>query len=198
MEGKIKLFKIERFWNLQYQNAFTPKQLDILSKSAICKEKIKNIDTVRVNDDIVGLIINISDKEHILIKENMINLSTEENDDEQIKSKLIRIGTKVNNVLGEEIGKYEIILDKENIILDNFDLEDELLTKNLLKRLQTQYAEFGKILLIFSGFTLQPKDKDDEGSVFSASYKSPTDKKKARITFNIHDERVANIMEKFL
>lgn len=186
----------ERFRNfsIKFKEPLSNKVLETLPETRKFVSKYRNIDTIKINDRVVGLILRDSFNINYNINENEIIANSPVQSDDRVIEKLKLLGERIRDIYELDKDSYELILGEDFQYLESFDLQKVIVDNKIIENLQTEFKKFGSLSLVSCKFILKTNDDETE-KLINLVYPNRDDLSKMRLLIEADEQYVENIIK---
>lgn len=187
----------ERFRNftLKFKEQLSNKILELLPKERKFFSKYKNIDTIKINNVVVGLIIRDSLDITYSANTKEIIANSAVQPDNIVIEKLKVLGDRITELFELGQNNYEIIIGSDFQYLEPFDLQNAIITNNLIGKIQKEFEKVGSLTLVVCKLALRV-DKGDE-TFINLAYANPDDLSKKKLLIEADEKYLNKLIETF-
>lgn len=189
----------ERFRNftINFKEPLSNKVLETLPETRKFVSKYRNIDTIKINDRVVGLILRDSFDINYNINEGQIVANSPVQSDEKVIEKLKLLGERISDIYDLDKDNNKLNLGEDFLYLESFDLEKSIIENNIIEKLQNEFKEVGSLSLVACKLIL--KTNNETQKTINLIYPNQDDLSKMRLLVEADEsyiERIANVLKK--
>lgn len=193
--------KKERFRNftIRFNEPLSNKVLETLPEERKFISKYRNIDTIKINNIVVGLLIRDSFDVAYSInsKEIVANSAVQPND--RVIEKLKLLGDRIAELYELGQNSYELIMGADFQYLESFDFQNAITKNNLIEKLQKEFEKVGVLSLVVCKFVFNTGKEEEEETFINLAYADQNDLSKKRLLIEAdekHLDKVIDILKK--
>lgn len=185
----------ERFRNftLRFKEPLSNKVLETLAEERKFISKYRNIDTIKINNIVAGLLIRDSFDVAYSInsKEIVANSAVQPND--RVIEKLKLLGDRIAELYELGQNSYELIMGADFQYLESFDFQNAITKNNLIEKLQKEFEKVGVLSLVVCKFVL--KTGKEEEIFINFAYADQNDLSKKRLLIEADEKHLEKVIE---
>lgn len=185
----------ERFRNfsIEFKEPLSNKVLETLPETRKFVSKYRNIDAIKINDRVVGLILRDSFDINYNINEKEIIANSPVQPDVKVIEKLKLLGERIREIYDLDKDNYKLKFGADFRYLESFDLEKAIIENNIIEKLQKEFKNIGSLSLVTCKFIL--KTNNDEMEKFiNLIYPDQDDLSKKRLLIEADESNIETII----
>lgn len=190
----------ERFRNfsIKFKEPLSNKVLETLPETRKFVSKYRNIDTIKINDRVVGLILKDSFDINYNINDKEITANSPVQPDEKVIEKLKLLIERISNIYDLDKDDNELQSGADFRYLESFDLEKSIIEDNIIEKLRSEFKNIGSLSLVSCNLII--KTNNDGGQkIINLVYPNRDELSKMRLLIEADEsniETVADILRK--